>query len=156
MTQTLPPVDLLDGLAKGLEPAFRLQRLVAVSPERALYHAWDRLLKRYVALHLHLEPDSPSRAWFLRETETLAALDPERPRAGARPPRCARARARTRGDHASDRPPDAHARAVGTRRDHRPALCQLVPPQRAGRGARCRRGVRGAGDPRRRPRRARQ
>src|SRR6266704_875996 len=75
MTQTLPPVDLLDGLAKGLEPAFRLQRLVAVSPERALYHAWARLLKRYVALHLHLEPDSPSRAWFLRETETLAALD---------------------------------------------------------------------------------
>src|SRR6266702_1318674 len=75
MTQTLPPVNLLDGLAKGLEPAFRLQRLVAVSPERALYHAWDRLLKRYVALHIHLEPDSPGRAWFLRETETLAALD---------------------------------------------------------------------------------
>src|SRR6266581_2247441 len=30
MTQTLPPVDLLDGLAKGLEPAFRLQTLAAL------------------------------------------------------------------------------------------------------------------------------
>src|SRR5207247_9319625 len=35
----------------------------------------DRLLKRSVALRVHLVPDGPGRAWFLRENETLAALD---------------------------------------------------------------------------------
>jgi serine/threonine-protein kinase len=75
MTQTTPPVDLLGSLVQSLEPAFRLDHLVAVSPERAVYHAWDRLLKRYVALRVHLASESPGRAWFLRETETLAALD---------------------------------------------------------------------------------
>ncbi len=75
MTQATPAVDLLDGLVHALEPTFRLDRLVALSPERALYRAWDRLLKRAVALRVHLVPDSPGRAWFLREAETLAALD---------------------------------------------------------------------------------
>ncbi len=75
MTQPTPSADVLDDLVRALEPAFRLDQLVAVSPERALYHAWDRILKRYVALRVHLVPDSPGRAWFLRETETLAALD---------------------------------------------------------------------------------
>ena len=72
---TTPPVDRLDGLIQALDPAFRLDQRVVLSPERALYRAWDRMLKRYVALRVHLEPDSPGRAWFLRETETLAALD---------------------------------------------------------------------------------
>jgi serine/threonine protein kinase len=75
MTEASPAPDPLDGLVTALEPAFRLSRLAARSPERAVYHAWDRLLKRHVALRVHLLPDSPSRAWFLRETETLAALD---------------------------------------------------------------------------------
>jgi serine/threonine-protein kinase len=75
MTQASPPPELLDGLALALEPAFRLHQRVALSAERAVYHAWDRLLKRYVALWVHLLPDSPSQGWFLRETETLAALD---------------------------------------------------------------------------------
>ncbi|MGH7569347.1 MAG: serine/threonine-protein kinase [Gemmatimonadales bacterium] len=75
MTADTPPVDLLRDLVAALEPAFRLDQLVALSRERALYHAWDRLLKRYVALRVHLIPASPGRAWFLRETETLAALD---------------------------------------------------------------------------------
>ncbi|PYO73996.1 MAG: serine/threonine protein kinase [Gemmatimonadetes bacterium] len=69
-----PGAQLLEEVAAALEPAFRLA-LVAAAPERVVYQAWDRLLKRYVALHVHLELDSPSRAWFLRETETLAALD---------------------------------------------------------------------------------
>src|SRR5213083_580184 len=72
---TSPPVDRLEGLVQALDPAFRLDQEVVVSPERALYRAWDRILKRYVALRVHLVPDSPSRAWFLREAETLAALD---------------------------------------------------------------------------------
>ncbi len=74
-TPDTPPVDLLTGLTDALEPAFRLEHLVALSRERALYQAWDRMLKRFVALRVHLSPDSPGRAWFLRETETLAALD---------------------------------------------------------------------------------
>ena len=75
MTQITPPVGALDDAIKALEPAFRLDSLVALSSERALYHAWDRLLKRHVAIRLHLVPQTPGRAWFLRETETLAALD---------------------------------------------------------------------------------
>lgn len=72
---TTPPVDVLHTLTPRLEPMFRLDHLVALSRERALYQAWDRLLKRFVALRVHLVPESPGRAWFLRETETLAALD---------------------------------------------------------------------------------
>src|SRR6266568_1829057 len=75
MTPTTPPTDLLDSLVRALEPIFRLDDLVALSPERALYRAWDRLLKRPVALRVHLIPDGPGRAWFMRENETLAALD---------------------------------------------------------------------------------
>src|SRR5690242_19743962 len=74
MATHVPPSDLLTGAVQALEPVFRME-LVAVTPERAVYHAWDRLLKRSVALHVHLMPDAPGRAWFLRETETLAALD---------------------------------------------------------------------------------
>jgi len=74
-TPETPSVDLLTGLTEALEPAFRLEHLVALSRERALYQAWDGMLKRFVALRVHLSPDSPGRAWFLRETETLAALD---------------------------------------------------------------------------------
>src|SRR5881398_3814172 len=75
MATTTPPTDLLDRIVRAFEPIFRLDDLVALSPERALYRAWDRLLKRSVALRVHLVPDGPGRAWFLRENETLAALD---------------------------------------------------------------------------------
>jgi hypothetical protein len=70
-----PPVDLLTGITPALEPDFRLDNLIALSRERALYRAWDRRLKRSVALRVHLIPESPGRAWFLRENETLAALN---------------------------------------------------------------------------------
>src|SRR4029077_906183 len=69
------PVDLLGGALKALRGSFRFDHLVALSRERALYQAYDLVLKRPVALRLHLIPESPGRAWFLRETETLAALD---------------------------------------------------------------------------------
>src|SRR5712691_10803417 len=75
MSHPTPPADLLDDVVRALTPAFRLDQRVAATPERAVYHAWDRVLKRSVALHVYLAPDSPGRAWFLRETETLAALD---------------------------------------------------------------------------------
>jgi serine/threonine protein kinase len=70
-----PAAGLLDDALRALEPAFRLDNLVALSSERALYQAWDRMLKRPVAIRIHLAANSPGRAWFLRETETLAALD---------------------------------------------------------------------------------
>ncbi len=70
-----PPVDLLGGALKALGGSFRFDHLVALSRERALYQAYDLLLNRPLALRLHLIPDSSGRAWFLRETETLAALD---------------------------------------------------------------------------------
>jgi serine/threonine protein kinase len=70
-----PAAGLLDDALRALEPAFRLDNLVAVSPERALYQGWDRVLKRHVAIRVHLTVDTPGRAWFMRETETLAALD---------------------------------------------------------------------------------
>src|SRR6267143_7146340 len=75
MTHAIPPADLLDDVVRALAPAFRLDARVATAPDRTVYHAWDRVLKRFVALHVLLAPDSPGRAWFLRETETLAALD---------------------------------------------------------------------------------
>src|SRR5690348_2680119 len=75
MSTATPAIDVLQDLVPALEPAFRLDHLVALSSERALYHAWDRVLKRPVALRVHLVPERPGRAWFLRETETLAALD---------------------------------------------------------------------------------
>ena len=75
MIHSTPPADLLDDAVRALTPAFRLDQRVAATPERTVYQAWDRVLKRSVALHVHLVPESPGRAWFLRETETLAALD---------------------------------------------------------------------------------
>ncbi|HLZ46264.1 MAG TPA: serine/threonine-protein kinase [Gemmatimonadales bacterium] len=70
-----PPAGLLDDALRALEPAFRLDNLVALSSERALYHAWDRVLKRPVTLRVHLAPEAPGRAWYMRETEVLAQFD---------------------------------------------------------------------------------
>ena len=57
-----PPIGLLDDAIRALEPAFRLDNLVALSPERALYQAWDRFLKRHVTIRVHLLPGTPGRA----------------------------------------------------------------------------------------------
>jgi len=70
-----PPAGLLDDALRALEPAFRLDNLVALSSDRALYHGWDRVLKRHVSIRVHLAAEAPGRAWFMRETETLAQLD---------------------------------------------------------------------------------
>jgi serine/threonine protein kinase len=70
-----PPAGLLDDALRALEPTFRLDNLVALSSDRALYQGWDRLLKRNVSIRVHLAAAAPGRAWFMRETETLAQLD---------------------------------------------------------------------------------
>ena len=55
---------------------YEVRRLVAVSPERALFVVRDSVLKREVALRVHLQPENmKSRRWFERETELLACLD---------------------------------------------------------------------------------
>jgi serine/threonine-protein kinase len=57
---------------KGL---FEIQRLVARSDERLLFLATDPVLKRRVALRIHVDPAAPGRAWFLKEAEVVAGLD---------------------------------------------------------------------------------
>src|SRR5207237_1293110 len=89
-----------------------------------------------------------------RRAAPRPAAHPDRAHAGARPAQRARARARPGRDPAPDRAAHAHARGLEPRRDHRPALRQLVPSQRAARGAGCGRRLRVAGGARRRPRRA--
>ncbi|MGA2381827.1 MAG: serine/threonine-protein kinase [Gemmatimonadales bacterium] len=57
---------------KGL---FEIERLVARSDERLLFLARDPVLKRRVALRVHVDPKAPGRAWFLKEAEVVASLD---------------------------------------------------------------------------------
>ncbi len=55
---------------------YEVQHLVAYSEERALFVVRDTVLKREVALRVHLQPeDKRKRTWFERETELLACLD---------------------------------------------------------------------------------
>jgi serine/threonine protein kinase len=53
---------------------FEVRRLVAASPERALFVVRDNVLRREVALRVHLQRDTTGRRWFRRETELLASL----------------------------------------------------------------------------------
>ncbi len=53
---------------------FEVRRLVAASPERALFVVRDNILRREVALGVHLQRDTTGRRWFRRETELLASL----------------------------------------------------------------------------------
>jgi len=62
-------------LAVLFDDLFDFERLVAESDERVLYLARDLVLKRRVALRIHLDEFSPGRPWFLREGEVLALLD---------------------------------------------------------------------------------
>jgi serine/threonine protein kinase len=73
-----PDVDSIE-LFQNVEDRFSdvldILQLVAASSERALFVAMDRVLKRRVALRVHLEPNTALRSWFVRATELLAALD---------------------------------------------------------------------------------
>jgi serine/threonine protein kinase len=62
-------------LAVLFDDLFDFERPVAESDERVLYVARDIVLKRRVALRIHLDEFSPGRAWFVREGEVLAQLD---------------------------------------------------------------------------------
>ena len=72
---SVDPAGLFSLAEDAFRDLFELERLVATSDERALFVARDCVLKRRVALRLQYRPDAPSRRWFERETELLAALD---------------------------------------------------------------------------------
>jgi len=64
-----------DDTNAALGHRYHLEKLAAVTPERALFLATDRILHRRVSLRVQVEPASPSRPWFVHEAETLARLD---------------------------------------------------------------------------------
>lgn len=54
---------------------FKIERLVTATENRILFLGRDRLLKRNVALRVHLQPDTRSRAWFESELQLKSRLD---------------------------------------------------------------------------------
>jgi serine/threonine-protein kinase len=75
ISDEIDQVELFARAAGEFADTHEILQLVAASTERALFVARDRTLKRRVALRVHLRPETASRAWFMRETELLAALD---------------------------------------------------------------------------------
>lgn len=67
--------DLMNRARKLFGKRFVIERLVAATPNRALFLSRDILLNRHAALRVHLKPDTRSRAWFEREIQLLAQLD---------------------------------------------------------------------------------
>ncbi|MDQ3207422.1 MAG: serine/threonine protein kinase [Gemmatimonadota bacterium] len=59
----------------ALGTRYRIERTVAVSPERVLFEAHDLVLKRRVNLRVNFFTDQPTRTWFIREAEALGRLD---------------------------------------------------------------------------------
>ncbi len=54
---------------------YSIDGIAAFSSERALFLATDKILGRRVSMRVQIDPESPTRAWFFREAETLARLD---------------------------------------------------------------------------------
>lgn len=69
------PAHLAERVRRLFRDQFSIDRLVALSENRALFLSRDLVLNRPVALRIHLKPDTRSRAWFEREVELLARLD---------------------------------------------------------------------------------
>jgi serine/threonine protein kinase len=75
ISDSIDTVGLFRRVQELFGGTFEILELVAASPVRALFVAKDRVLKRKVGLRVHVEPGTPGRRWFERETELLAALD---------------------------------------------------------------------------------
>ena len=69
------PEPVLERIEAALGTRFRLDHAVAVSPERLLFRAWDRFLRRSVSLRVNVDTSDALRRWFLKEAEALARLD---------------------------------------------------------------------------------
>ena len=68
-------VHYFERAQKRLGHRYRLEQLLAASPERVLFLAHDPILKRRVSLRVNFWTDEATRGWFLREAEALAQLD---------------------------------------------------------------------------------
>jgi serine/threonine-protein kinase len=75
VTTTPAPLTYYQRTEAALGSRYRLEAMVAMSRERVLFTAHDRLLNRRVSLRVNFHPDDKTRAWFLREAEALAQLD---------------------------------------------------------------------------------
>jgi serine/threonine-protein kinase len=71
----LDPAELVRQAEQAFDGVMLIDQLVAATDDRALFVAWDIVLKRRVALRVHLRPDTKGRTWFERESELLASLD---------------------------------------------------------------------------------
>lgn len=69
------PAALRNRVFEALGARFRLEELLAVSPERLLFRAHDALLRRQVSLRVNADGDDALRRWFLEECVALARLD---------------------------------------------------------------------------------
>lgn len=72
---TQDAVQLFLRTEAALGTRYRLERLVAASPERVLFLASDTLLNRRVSLRVQFYSTAGLRQWFLGEAEALAQLD---------------------------------------------------------------------------------
>src|SRR5262245_30949961 len=77
MERNTPPgtADLFDLAARAFQGRLEVEQVIAASDERALFLCRDVVLRRRVALRIHLMPGTAGRRWFERETELLASLD---------------------------------------------------------------------------------
>lgn len=76
--QIAPPVDaaaLFGEAERRFADLFALERLVAANRIRALFLARHAVLKRRIAVRVHLQPGTRGRRWFERESELLASVD---------------------------------------------------------------------------------
>ncbi len=67
--------QLRNRVLEALGPRFRLDELLAASPERLLFRAHDALLRRVVSLRVNADDQDGMRRWFLEECVALARLD---------------------------------------------------------------------------------
>ena len=71
----LDPAALFSATERHLGHRYRLERLVAASPERVLFVGRDTLLNRRVSVRVNFSGNDQLRVWFLREAEALGQLD---------------------------------------------------------------------------------
>lgn len=69
------PLAAFERVEQVLGHRYPIERLVAMSQERALFRATDRVLRRPVSLRVNFYTTEPYRAWFLREAQALGQLD---------------------------------------------------------------------------------
>ncbi|MEO8478104.1 MAG: serine/threonine-protein kinase [Gemmatimonadota bacterium] len=75
MSAISPDPATIAQVEQTLGERFRLVHVAAVSHERLLFQAWDKLVRRTVSLRVNVESEPVLRPWFLKEAEALGRLD---------------------------------------------------------------------------------